>query len=69
MFELSSEEIINLILNRQKENAVAWDVARQKVNLCKKNKDKPAIEFWRKCCEKCSILSKEYEDLIKEITK
>lgn len=36
MFELSNEEIINLILNRQKENAVAWDVARKKVNLCKK---------------------------------
>ncbi len=69
MTDLTKEEIIDLISNRKQEIAKQWDTALSMIKLCKKERDKPAAEYWKKQSEECEALSKEYEFLISEIFK
>ncbi len=66
---MTREEILEFISNRGRDIAKQLDIALDKIKLCAKEGDKPAVEFWKKRSKECELLSKEYENLMKEISK
>ncbi len=66
---MKKEEMFEKILSRQREIAKEWDIALNKIELCKKEGDVAAAEYWEKRSAECELLSKEYDILLSEIMK